>query len=397
MKKITLLILLLTIPFVGFSQTWDFTADAGGWTGSGATLSHTGATNDPLVITFTDTQKNPKLIHATANIDATTNVICAITLKNNSDNEYLRVSHLKTGGSGRTYVNLDINANDSSYKTYYFEMTNANWGSDNGGIENDINIHIRGAGNTDNMSNGNIEFDKIEFTAPGLSSKISYDFASDDITGFAGVSGGIVTDGGTILNFVGDGTNTAPKFSQTFYNVDASTNQYAHIVVDNNASNADQIKFQFVDAGSTVQTYGNQTLNSGTSTVIDVDLSGKAEWTGNITEWRFVFSVSGGGNVDTGLLEISKIVFDNDAVLATDKVVFKDDASISLYPNPSSNTISISSSNSIEKMEVYTVLGKKAMTSKTNTINISNLAAGMYIAKIYQEGNIISTKRFIKQ
>ena len=70
---------------------------------------------------------------------------------------------------------------------------------------------------------------------------------------------------------------------------------------------------------------------------------------------------------------------------------------VQLYPNPTSNNISVNSNLTIDKLEVYDLYGK-LITSIVNSksINIENLASGMYFVKIYA-GNKIGSKKIIKK
>ena len=76
---------------------------------------------------------------------------------------------------------------------------------------------------------------------------------------------------------------------------------------------------------------------------------------------------------------------------------------INIYPNPANNQLSITSTdNTLEKIEIYSALGKlvfsKKITTKTGTIisNISQLSSGFYIIKLTTENEII-TKNLIKK
>ena len=73
---------------------------------------------------------------------------------------------------------------------------------------------------------------------------------------------------------------------------------------------------------------------------------------------------------------------------------------VSLYPNPASNRLNISAANTIQNAEIYNVLGKKVMNVTINktseSIDISNLASGVYMIK-YNIENSIGTAKFIKQ
>ncbi|NNC44254.1 MAG: T9SS type A sorting domain-containing protein [Winogradskyella sp.] len=68
---------------------------------------------------------------------------------------------------------------------------------------------------------------------------------------------------------------------------------------------------------------------------------------------------------------------------------------VSLYPNPTSETFSVSSNVEIETIEIYDVLGKNVLTSsKSKTIEIRHLDTGLYLLKIKTaSGNI--TKKLV--
>lgn len=107
-----------------------------------------------------------------------------------------------------------------------------------------------------------------------------------------------------------------------------------------------------------------------------------------------------GGDVDTEVLldNVKVTILDENGVALGVEKVAKDDARISLYPNPASSFITINSPLQIESVEVYNTLGQKAATFKNqNRIDASALSNGVYILKIHQEGDVISTKRFVKQ
>jgi hypothetical protein len=84
--------------------------------------------------------------------------------------------------------------------------------------------------------------------------------------------------------------------------------------------------------------------------------------------------------------------------------VIKDDPSFlneiseinfSIYPNPTSSKLIISSSGSFDKINIYNELGQKLITSTCNEINVANFEKGIYILELISN-NQISRKRFIK-
>ncbi|MCL7753860.1 T9SS type A sorting domain-containing protein [Polaribacter sp. Z022] len=72
---------------------------------------------------------------------------------------------------------------------------------------------------------------------------------------------------------------------------------------------------------------------------------------------------------------------------------------ISIYPNPANDFISVSTSETITGMEIYNLIGKKVVSSantKNNTINVSNLAKGVYVLKVMSNDLVASRKIIIE-
>jgi hypothetical protein len=70
---------------------------------------------------------------------------------------------------------------------------------------------------------------------------------------------------------------------------------------------------------------------------------------------------------------------------------------IQLFPNPTSNTITVNSNLTIDKLEVYDLYGKLiTLTKESKSISIDHLASGMYFVKVYS-ANKIGTKKIIKK
>ena len=69
---------------------------------------------------------------------------------------------------------------------------------------------------------------------------------------------------------------------------------------------------------------------------------------------------------------------------------------IALYPNPAQNEITIRTTTAFTSAEVVDQLGQVVITSNQNTIALTNLQAGIYFIKTYNNAQLISTKKFIK-
>lgn len=71
---------------------------------------------------------------------------------------------------------------------------------------------------------------------------------------------------------------------------------------------------------------------------------------------------------------------------------------ISLYPNPTSNELTIDTEQKISEVSIIDITGKIIMITKQNTktINVSDLSNGLYFIKL-STGERTITKKFLKQ
>jgi hypothetical protein len=71
---------------------------------------------------------------------------------------------------------------------------------------------------------------------------------------------------------------------------------------------------------------------------------------------------------------------------------------INIYPNPTSNQLTIDTELNINEMSVVDITGKVIMTTKENTttINVADLSDGIYFIQLITENRTI-TKKFVKQ
>lgn len=104
-------------------------------------------------------------------------------------------------------------------------------------------------------------------------------------------------------------------------------------------------------------------------------------------------------NDHTGLICGSggTIIKFSNVLLATENVVKN---STSIYPNPTSNTIQISTIHKIDQIEIVDFSGKKIFSEKgndlKNTIDLTTYSKGIYILNV-NSGGVISTHRIIKK
>jgi hypothetical protein len=69
----------------------------------------------------------------------------------------------------------------------------------------------------------------------------------------------------------------------------------------------------------------------------------------------------------------------------------------SVFPNPTTSILNIDDSNfSIKTVELYSVIGKKILSSTVNKLNLQDLVNGVYLLKVETESGKFATKRIIK-
>lgn len=70
---------------------------------------------------------------------------------------------------------------------------------------------------------------------------------------------------------------------------------------------------------------------------------------------------------------------------------------ITIYPNPTSGNINISTEVELTKMELYDVLGKKVLKSSyVNKLNVESLKSGIYFLRLYNNKSMDIKRVVIK-
>ena len=102
---------------------------------------------------------------------------------------------------------------------------------------------------------------------------------------------------------------------------------------------------------------------------------------------------------DVGLFTLTA---SESSVLSTDNFI-EEKTELVMFPNPAKSNVSVVLSNNltIQKVEVYSILGDKIITQKSEnkskiTLDVSNLSAGIYFVKVKSEDKIRSKKIIIE-
>jgi beta-glucanase (GH16 family) len=120
-------------------------------------------------------------------------------------------------------------------------------------------------------------------------------------------------------------------------------------------------------------------------------------WPFNLEQFLILNIAMGGfsGAVDPSFTESSMVidyvrVYQNNILSIEDTIAEK----FSIYPNPGSDSITISTLENIEKLELYSILGQLVINveNSTNQIDTAQLKPGLYLLKIYSGSNTITKK-----
>ena len=189
------------------------------------------------------------------------------------------------------------------------------------------------------------------------------------------------------VNQVSSALHTPSSFGNTMNTATKSINNVAdnfHIYSMN--WSPDQITFLIDDIA--YYTYKPSTKNSST-------------WPFDNDQYLLLNIAMGGiaGAIDANFTQSSMIidyvrVYQNTSTASVDEVF---DTKFSVYPNPSSEFITIKTNENIRKIELYSKLGQLIIKEKASkNINIKSLNTGLYLLKIYSGDKIITKKIVVK-
>ena len=463
MKKITLALFLMTLPFLGFTQITNgtFDADIQGWVGfTGGDISWN--SDGSLKLVTSAANKRAQSSPNAAPREGAGNYILSFKVKGvagdivkgiiyqgsqsggvaytiQADNVWENYTHTFEGVSANVAMNIRLQA--TSVGTFYFDdVTFVKEGcvgfqitaETDGGGANTIStplacyptgesVEFTAVPSCDEFTFDQWEIDgqvsgittnpythtvatadvsvKALFLANSTAPDTNFD-TSAELGQWTGFQHATVTVDNDVLTWEITGTSTKLKYDAcSFAPVDWNINALK-IGYTNGTNNTRMRLSHPKEGGNEFINYDDMAISGdATSGVGEIDASLlHTTWTGNISQLELYIRNDNTNTGSTnGIFTINYIEFYYDASLGLDDNIYGNENSISLFPNPVSEMLSIKSSSRINKLVVFNLLGQKVMVREnTNSLNVNKLKPGAYILKIVDENDSVSTKKFIK-
>lgn len=214
---------------------------------------------------------------------------------------------------------------------------------------------------------------------------------------------------GTVTNIQIQGNDTKKYTGLSFVGaetvasqINATNMQYLH--VDAWTPNMTLIRIKLVDFGANGVYQGTPNDDKEHELVFNAPAQGSwisydiplSNFTNLTTRGNIAQFILSGNPAGSGTLFVDNVYF-SDVAMANESFA---NATVKIYPNPASTSITLENESAIESVSIYNVVGQEVKTaapnSNTITLDISNLETGVYVIKSISEGRT-STSKFVKQ
>ncbi len=74
---------------------------------------------------------------------------------------------------------------------------------------------------------------------------------------------------------------------------------------------------------------------------------------------------------------------------------FQSNLKFNLYPNPTNEYINIVMKSELKSVEIYSILGQKVLSASTSKVDVSKLSKGMYMVRVQDISNGVSTQKLM--
>lgn len=313
-------------------------------------------------------------------------------LQNNLSSTYVNenvVETLETANgniTGKTEYQYDMNGNLTNQSFFFFDGTNYL-------INNGTNYSYDANGNLIEIvnffsNNSTIENDAVD--------SIFYDVNNNPTTYLSYfLNNGVLELGNKTVTSYNNNTPTITYLLEENNGSLDSVFRLEYTFINNNLTLLEGFPyvgngFSSFATGSFVYTYNTQ----GNLTLEEILFAGNVE----TTEYEYnqdnqVTKITNAGNFG-GTLEINQITdyyFQSVASLIENNAI-----SVSIFPNPTSDILTIQTQEEVKSIKIYNVNGKLVLKQKENSVNLDNFEGGTYTVLVETQ-NGIAQKTFVKK
>lgn len=411
---------------------WTFTNDNEIWASTGTSANITaGATYSTLTINGAG---NPQIVTTEANVNADLIDFATITIKNNSDNLRMRFI-FKDASNANKYVDTDITANDSEFKTYTINPgQNSFWT----GTINSITIQFRATSANDaavdTPANASFFIDDITMLTPsynGILQNSSFEDIPGDLANWSpngnatqlastpmAISTTEFSDGNQSAEFTINSvlTGNPPQLWNSYlWSMDPNP-------VDNNSELTVtwDMKATNVAGDPKISPRWRMNISSGAvegateRVTFGAWKSATADWatytntkelsTPTTYDNEFYDNIELGFTLKNGAVG-TKLYIDKIITTITGTTLGYEDVSeinlsvIKAFPNPVTSFLNIQTSDEIVGMRVINMLGQIVIIQKGSSkrLTTSSLNTGLYILKVTHKNGNESSIQIIKK
>jgi hypothetical protein len=444
MKKITLLFALL-ITSIGFSQTYDLleSFNSTGYEGAFGDASAAYAA-DPTdastqVVKITSTNGSGAVwqgidVVLTSNYTLTSATQLTMQLDVYSTTAITIAPKAQGGVSGAPSAVTSVTHSGSGWETltFTFDQTLDGQGPANGNYA-DFALHINWniAANNYGAPDGRVFYIKnlkglsvappavvapttVPPTPPTYDAQNVISLFSDAYTDVSNITWGTTWDSATVTDEVAAGNNIKKVNIGAFLGVDFSSNKinltdFTHFHIDLwtntataeksfnhklsnhvGASESSAIEFSTTNASSP----SLPNTNPGAWISYDIPLTSFTQASNSLARDAIAQYLI---TSNLGIVYLDNIYFYKQGTASVENNAL---LGFSMYPNPTKNLLNISAKETIQKADIFNVLGKKVMSVNVNdtqaSVDVSNLASGIYLIK-YSVNDAVGTAKFIKE
>jgi|TARA_B110000879_G_scaffold40877_3_gene57404 hypothetical protein len=433
----TFLTMMLGSSEVMAQGPWTFTNDNEIWASTGTTANiAAGAAYSILTINGAG---NPQIVTTEANVNADLIDHVSITIQNNSDNLRMRFIFKDATGANR-YVDTDITANDSEFKTYTINPGKiSSWI----GTINSITIQFKADSDNnvavDTPANANFYIDDITMLTPsysGILQNSSFEDVPGDLANWSpnGNATQLASTPMAITTTESSDGNQSAEFtinSVLTGNPPQLWNKYLWSMDPNPVNNSSELtvtwdmKATSVTGDPKVSPRWRMNISSGAVTNTDgttpTQRATYGVWKSATTEWttvtntkelstpttyddEFYDNIELGFTLKNGAVG-TKVYIDNIVTTISGTTLGYEDVSginpsaIKAFPNPVSSFLNIETSDEIVGMRVINMLGQIVIIQKGSSkrLTTSSLNTGLYILKVTHKNGNESSIQIVKK